>query len=277
MSRLLTLGCSWSDPNFFSWMFPDLDTSWPKWPEIVAKEFDLELKNLGRGGSGNDYAFKYLIDEVYSDNPPEYIIWQLTQWSRMLLGDYRLMNASRLEMMSWHADARKTNPRWIWGINNLPVAMQGPDVWIENTLYYIEKAIRICREKNIKLFIFQADYPPWPRHFWPYILKKKEEDPELFEWFLDFIGGEHKLENQNFTDDNVYKMLDNKHFRNIIDLDPKEIYGWPLWSELGGKQVSISKNGEKQIIPEDGHPNAQGQEIMAETVIENIKQWFEKK
>ena len=38
MKTLLAVGCSLTDKNFTSMFHPELDCSWPKWPEVVGKK-----------------------------------------------------------------------------------------------------------------------------------------------------------------------------------------------------------------------------------------------
>ena len=50
---LLVSGCSNTDKDFYSELHPELDTSWPKWPELLAKKLDMDCVNLGKSGAGN--------------------------------------------------------------------------------------------------------------------------------------------------------------------------------------------------------------------------------
>src|SRR6056300_1689822 len=47
---LLVSGDSFSDKNFQTFIHPELDTSWPKWPELLAKKLDMECINKDRIG-----------------------------------------------------------------------------------------------------------------------------------------------------------------------------------------------------------------------------------
>ena len=52
---LLVSGCSYTNKDFVSDYHSDMDTSWPKWPEILAKKLDMEVINLAYSGAGNEY------------------------------------------------------------------------------------------------------------------------------------------------------------------------------------------------------------------------------
>lgn len=38
MKKLIVSGCSWCDTKFESVFHPELDCSWPKWPEMLAEK-----------------------------------------------------------------------------------------------------------------------------------------------------------------------------------------------------------------------------------------------
>ena len=66
---LVCIGDSWTDDNFNSSVYPDMDTNWPKWPEHLAKYLDMDLINLGQSGSGNQQIFNKAVDVTnYADN-----------------------------------------------------------------------------------------------------------------------------------------------------------------------------------------------------------------
>ena len=50
---LLVSGCSNTDKDFYSELHPDMDCSWPKWPELLAKKLDMDCVNLAKSGAGN--------------------------------------------------------------------------------------------------------------------------------------------------------------------------------------------------------------------------------
>ena len=58
---LLVSGDSFSDKNFQTFIHPELDTSWPKWPELLAKKLDMECVNIAASGAGNDYIYEALL------------------------------------------------------------------------------------------------------------------------------------------------------------------------------------------------------------------------
>jgi hypothetical protein len=95
---LLVSGCSWTDKNFSSIFHPDMDCSWPKWPELLAKKLNMECINLGFGGSGQEYIYNSILDyslKIKKEN----IGLIIPAWSNAARRDYQ-----------W--DKRWTNIRW---------------------------------------------------------------------------------------------------------------------------------------------------------------------
>ena len=61
---LLVSGCSYTDPNFYSIMHPDMDCNWPMWPELLAEKLNMDCVNLAMSGAGNEYIYSTLLDYI---------------------------------------------------------------------------------------------------------------------------------------------------------------------------------------------------------------------
>ena len=95
---LLVSGCSYTDKTFRSDFHPNIDTGWPKWPELLGKKLDMDVVNYGYCGSGNEYIYSSLLDHLTS-NPIENIGLVIPGWSRVPRRDFNVGN-------------RKYNIRW---------------------------------------------------------------------------------------------------------------------------------------------------------------------
>ena len=95
---LLVSGCSYTDKTFRSDFHPNIDTGWPKWPELLGKKLDMDVVNYGYCGSGNEYIYSSLLDHLTS-NPIENIGLVIPGWSRVPRRDFKVGN-------------RKYNIRW---------------------------------------------------------------------------------------------------------------------------------------------------------------------
>ena len=79
---LLVSGCSFTEPNYISSYYPDMDCSWPKWPEVLAEKLDMECINLARNGGGNEYIYSSLFDEITNRSTlPDRIGLVIASWS----------------------------------------------------------------------------------------------------------------------------------------------------------------------------------------------------
>ena len=58
---LLTSGCSFTD-NWWT-----KKRGFPVWPELLAKELDMQCINLGKRGLGNDYILNSIIDKLATE------------------------------------------------------------------------------------------------------------------------------------------------------------------------------------------------------------------
>ena len=61
---LIVGGDSFTDKLFRSSAHPILDTSWPKWPEILAEKLDMQCINMGKAGQGNEYIYSTIQDII---------------------------------------------------------------------------------------------------------------------------------------------------------------------------------------------------------------------
>ena len=109
---LIASGCSYTDNQFRSASHPEMDTSWPKWPEIVAKELDMKCINLGRSGSGNEYIYSSIHDIILRVKDKSQIGLVIAGWSQCFRHDFQIGRMSGVnEKMGFESDKfRKATP-----------------------------------------------------------------------------------------------------------------------------------------------------------------------
>ena len=88
MKKLIVSGDSCSDINFESICHPTWDFSYPKWPELVAKELDMKLVPLAKSGRGNNFIYSSLQDEIIK-TPKEEIGMVIVGWTQCHRKDYQ--------------------------------------------------------------------------------------------------------------------------------------------------------------------------------------------
>ena len=89
--KLIVSGCSWGDPIFLSSAHPTMDTSWPKWPEILAEMMNLEPVNLCMSGMGQEYIYSSLSDAL-NERPIHSIGHVIAAWSSAPRRDFETTN-----------------------------------------------------------------------------------------------------------------------------------------------------------------------------------------
>ena len=236
---LLVSGCSFTDKNFISDYHPELDTSWPKWPELLAKKLDMDCINLGVMGSGNEYIYTSLLDQIMKMNPSD-IGLIMPAWSGAGRKDWKSEGKwKNVEMMPYSAY----------------VATNGDIDWrIEKSMTYYYSLQEICKNNNWPLKQFQM-LPVFRGYDW---------DPTT-KMYKDGREKNYKILLKNMYDSPYYNKLDDSFI------------GWPTENKLGGFNIKMNvlKGYEKEsyqyaVSEIDNHPNAKGQKIIAEFLYDRL-------
>ncbi len=234
---LLVSGCSFTDTNFESEFHPTLDTSWPKWPELLAKKLDMDCINLGFSGAGNEYIYTSLLNQIMKMNP----------------------NDIGLIMPAWSNSARKDwkiKSKWknIQNISRLLYTDGDIKYHIEKSILYYYSLQEICKNNNWPLKQFQM-IPIFRGYDWDPINRIHRDGREK----------DYKILLKNMYDSPYYNKLDDSFI------------GWPTESKLGGFNIKMNvlKGYEKEshqysVSERDNHPNAKGQQQIAEFIYDRL-------
>lgn len=236
---LVTGGCSWTDHYFVSPFHRDLDTSWDKWPTILARKLDMELINLGSSGSGNEGIYSRVSDFI-SETPKEQIGLVIVAWSGAARRDWELIGHRK---------------KWARGVLNSPDSMHKKYItsWVSeivdtkgDSYYFMRRSIRnfyalqiLCERYNIPYKQVSALNPISE------LVKKNIVDS------MDYFSTSSQFE----------------------EIDKDNFIGWPIFEYMGGFTLNdlIKKGGEGlRISEEDRHPNALGQRVIADFIYENL-------
>jgi hypothetical protein len=275
---LLVSGCSFTAPKFYSQFHPDLDTSWPKWPTILAEKLDMDCINLAHGGAGNEYIYSSLLDKILqlmaADRKDE-IGLIIPAWSHVKRKDYKL-------------GAKWFHPGIVQG-DYSPYDTYRKDILFNpnpdtqynttagDTQFCINQSVRyyyslqeICKSKKLPYKAFQMI------HAWDYHEVGNDKWDKLDSASQDIIKNENKK---------IMKYIYCSPYFNMID---DTFIGWPLDKGLGGfsieedviegfktdpeflgrwKQPSL----EYAISEKDNHPNAKGHEKIAEFLYDRLE------
>ena len=250
---LLVSGDSFSDKNFRTFIHPELDTSWPKWPELLAKKLNMECVNVATSGAGNDYIYEALLDTIQNIDKDR-IGLVIAAWSQC-------------QRRSW-----QESKKLVW--QNSRVDIKG-DVfyWVKRTMRYWYSFQVLCERYNL-----------------PY--KQFQMISLFYGWLNGLFQNDHEVSknrlnpNPNFIERHKYpgdRQKDLMTLSNMVldyekNINIKNFIGWPSIRMLAGyhleEQVLRYENGVARegmtISKEDAHPTKLGQEKLTEFIYERL-------
>lgn len=263
VKKLIVSGCSFTDPDFISDHHPELDTSWPKWPEILGEKLGMEVINLGRCGAGNEYIHASLMDKISTMDKSE-IGLVIAAWSKSERRDWQdgLIKSRRSRLQH---RGRWTNKR----IDDLG-----------DTHYFINRSFRYYY--SLQCFCERFDIPF--KHFQMielYTAKETYLDSESLPWKNAKNHKEKMRYNRVLKahNDAIQKAQHTKDsLQTTMRMNPyftkiNNFLGWPLIHELNGwtmQERTIGWDEEYRISDDDAHPNSDGHKLIADFIYENI-------
>ena len=271
MKKLLIVsGCSFTDGNYISNVHPEMDCSWPKWPELLAKKLDMDCINLGHSGAGNEYIYSSLLEEILKQKfkHKREIGLVIPAWSQCQRQDWQ-----ELKSFKWR-ESRYFEHGDIFG-------------WLKKSLRHMISLQEVCNSFNIPIKQCQMI-----NLFDGWINGLTKTDKEIWD-NKDDINFIRRLHYPGFnpeTDRNacLQIILDYEPFINV-----KNFIGWPISRSIGGYNIeehTIRKNTFKDydgakdeenwepliyhtnynedmlISIYDVHPNAKGHKEISEFI-----------
>tara|TARA_B100000029_G_C17321863_1_gene868430 strand:+ start:108 stop:887 length:780 start_codon:yes stop_codon:yes gene_type:complete len=254
---LIASGCSFTDENFISALHPEMDCSWPKWPELLAKKLDMDYINLGANGGGNEYIYFSILEEILKIKDKSKIGLVIPAWSQSQRQDFQQNRIPVWKRKRFYSDG---------------------DIfaWVRKSMWYMLSLQMICERYNIPFKQFQmiSLFDGW-------ISGLSKTDAEKWE----------NRNNPNFKDRYTYpgynKDVDRKLCLDIIlEYEPyinvENFIGWPIHNLLGGFHIEEKtlrykgRNHPDDYILDllvsnlDVHPNAKGQEKITEFLYDRL-------
>ena len=264
--KLIVSGCSYTTKDYVSCTYPDIDTSYPKWPELLAEKLDMDCVNLAFSGAGNHFIFQTLCEAIIR-TPRDEIGMVVAAWSQANRDDWQIYKDAFKDRMMYNETYLKG---FVW--HNKRLDKDG-DVfsWVRSDIIRMITLQKLCEGLNIPYKQFQ-----------------------MISLFSGYISGLVKTElevrsiNENKTGDNIRhtypgdKKKDyNKCCEILLNYDQyinaKNYIGWPLAKKLGGFHMGEKlenedgkHNLEYTIGKYDPHPNKLGHEKIAKEVYESF-------
>lgn len=260
---VLASGCSWTDAKFQSVIYPNYDCSFPKWPELFADRLGLSVQNLGRCGASNQWIYDSIVEPLLDDHQNvECVVLGMSEaWRFTIFKRFNVNALSSLLIDDRHLDDislnMKTFNEYLMVENVITSGAKHEHAYLKLIIDdYISNVIKIqklCRTLNVKLVMTSLFGPLWYGSF---------------QTLAKHYGIELKMTRQKM----ISKFVNNTRF---FDVDPKSFMGWPMFPELKGFSVQQEVyNKNLRIGHYDGHPNAQGHELIAQAYYDFYKKTY---
>ena len=248
---LLVSGDSFTDRNFRSASHPEMDVSWPMWPDILAEKLDMRLINLGRSGQGNEYIYSSLQDTIEKMEDKSQIGMVVAGWSQCFRPDFQ-------EDQKWH-DLRINPIGDILG-------------WVRRSLRIYKNFEYMCEYHNIPYLHTQMIhmYIDWLRG-----LTMSGEETRA-KGFTPMETWNARMEYPGDSEaDEMHILKTLLEYDSIINHD--NFIGWPISRKLNGyclsvKEIGLAPESPYVISEYDGHPNEEGHERLAKAIYKYIKE-----
>lgn len=267
---ILAGGCSFTDEDFTSVVYPEYDTSFDKWPSILGDMLELNVKNLGRSGAGNDYIFDSLVKDISANHKNiELVVVGWSDMQRFTVYDIHLHNpesglapSHELYRHGYHL-ATEGYYMHLW--NECVSKKAGSDfghLWrmaSEATFSRMVALQKLCKAFNIKL-IQSSIHGVFNRSSYKHLSNR------IPDFHVDFCAA-----------DGMQAVMSTKSF---YEVDPIGVIGWPFIRAFGGWEFGLPEilTDDKIISrdPErpDWHPNKKGHEFIAEKYAKEYKEVY---
>ena len=253
MKYLICSGDSFTDQYHRSQPHPELDTSWPKWPELLGERLNMKVINAGGSGQGNEYIYSTIQDVIESIEDKSQIGLIIAAWSECARNDFQTgIGNPNEDRDGWNSESIDRTGN-ILG-------------WVKRSLRLFKNLEYMCQYYDIPYIQFQMI--PLFVDYLKYHSSSKFPGTRIFK---------HKPYSQYY--DLILKKI--IEYEKILDIS--KFIGWPGVEELGGftfnyellGDVGLSSMEDQYkfgltISKLDAHPNAAGQVKIAEYLYDRL-------
>ena len=268
---ILAHGCSFTDAEFESPIHPEVDCSFPKWPQLLGDKLGVEVMNIAHCGYGNDQIEKELISQILKEKPWMVVVG-LTEVPRFrIYGSHNLgvlpsiLAGPRKSDQIWpdaqdqvdHMELLRPWHQWYWDKCDDVERSNHFRVMMEDHFNRIIRIQNLCKALNIKLIMTHL---------------------------LQMINhySYYKLRNENSPTQH-YSQIEKaiSWARNHDQVDPTTIIGWPHFESINDGYYLINGfdqqgwSNEPMFVGEkDEHPNHLGHQHIAEKFYEHYQKIY---
>ena len=277
MKKLIVSGCSYTATDYRSSSHPEMDCSWPKWPQLLAKKLDMQLINLAFNGAGNRFILQTLLEAI-ERTPKEEIGMVMAAWSQGNRDDWQQFYVTGPKRIP----IKFKNERFVRGFEweNMRINRLGSIFgWVRESLLGYITLQNVCKRYNIPLRQFQMIglYNGW-------ISGLGRTEAEVKAGLPNYeYKGNTKIDRQQikFLIRDYEKFIDKDTFigyKKTTNLNDK--LSPPMWAPIEGSvtlhdkiayPMDLSAGDDIHKISKfDEHPNELGQQKLAEVIYDRM-------
>ena len=268
---LLVGGCSYSNEKFNSVHHPDLDVSWPKWPQLLAEKLDMQLINLSESGAGQEYIYSNIIDRLQTIEHSK-IGLVIAAWSTAPRRDYQT-ESLYLKNKKWTYDKNDMIQKIKW-TNDMYDSKGCMHYWIDRSLRYYYSLQMVCENLKLPYKQFQM-IDLFKGYLWQELIRRRTKDwPEDHTKQVPILNKAADLtkEEQDWKEKQEKIYLAQIHNSPYYEIINNNFIGWPTDKRLMGYNISemALEEDTDRISKIDLHPNELGQKKLAKFIYEKI-------
>ena len=280
MKKLLIVsGCSWSNIKFKSDQHPELDTSWPKWHELLADMLGMELISLGKNGAGQEYIYNSLVECIIGldDEDKDRIGLVIPAWSRSPRRDYQADGLWRNHRFDACGDIKYMLSRSLRYYYQFQIFCERFNLPYKQI--HMLDALNFPINEIPEFYAYHHRLPSQTTGHQKLLdkvaeknIKKSPVTGEINRYCA--VGNETRKMSRHCPE--TQKMIDYtaSTFSLYHKINEENFIGWPLIRAFGGyalDQHVICVSKEKyRVSDQDFHPNKLGNEKLASFIYENL-------
>ena len=268
---LLVGGCSYSNNRFRSVHHPDLDVSWPKWPQLLAEKLDMQLVNLSESGAGQEYIYSNIIDKLQTIDHSK-IGLVIAAWSTAPRRDYQT-ESLYLKNKKWTYDKNDMVQKIKW-TNDMYDSKGCMYYWIDKSLRYYYSLQMVCENLKLPYKQFQM-IDLFKGYLWQELIRRRTKDwPEDETKQVPILNKAADLtkEEKHWKETQEKKYLAQIHNSPYYEIINNNFIGWPTDKRLMGFNISemAIEEDTDRISKIDLHPNELGQKKIARFIYDRL-------
>jgi flavodoxin len=249
MEHIIVSGCSFTSPNYKSFI-PTHDASlYKKWPDYIP---DAKITNVGEDGVSNTHIIENALIELIKADNVDRVIIALSDWWRTQLPQ------------NMYRNIRTINPRIVFYDNKsegaaLSVITAEHKKYCDANKWYVDMPYVQTYAINETLRSIMTLYS---------LCKARGVKLDIFQMISGQLADALNIDGKNIDHSFALEVMSHEWFILLDKLQGKgglSLIGWPFFSCIGGEYANDILEPIHRIKPgEDDHPNEEGHKLIWE-------------